>query len=77
MTNIVAIIIYVLVRFPYELRDDGDGITATCTVTRHTPGPRGGTIGELNDTACRCFETEGAALLINMGLQKLENPRIR
>ena len=27
MTSIVAIIIYVLVRFPYELRDDSDGIT--------------------------------------------------
>ena len=59
MTSIVAIIIYILVRFPYELRDDSDGITATCTVTKAYTRPRGGTIGELNDNApVGVFETE-------------------
>ena len=67
MTSIVAIIIYVLVRFPYELRDDSDGITATCTVTKAYTRPRGGTIGELNDNApVGVFETEecGTVLMI-------------
>ena len=67
MTSIVAIIIYVLVRFPHEVRDDSDGITATCTVTKAYTRPRGGTIGELNDTApVGVFETEecGTVLMI-------------
>ena len=64
MTSIVAIIIYILVRFPYELRDDSDGITATCTVTKAYTRPRGGTIGELNDTApVGVFETEECGTL--------------
>ena len=67
MTSIVAIIIYVLVCFPYEVRDDSDGITATCTVTKTYTRPRGGTIGELNDNApVGVFETEecGTVLMI-------------
>lgn len=64
MTSIVAIIIYVLVRFPYELRDDSDGITATCTVTKAYTRPRGSTIGELNDNApVGVFETEECGTL--------------
>ncbi len=64
MTSIVAIIIYVLVRFPYELRDDSDGITATCTATKAYTRPRGGTIGELNDNApVGVFETEECGTL--------------
>lgn len=59
MVIVVAIIIYVLVRFPHEVRDDSDGITATCTVTKAYTRPRGGTIGELNDNApVGVFETE-------------------
>jgi hypothetical protein len=67
MVIVVAIIIYVLVRFPHEVRDDSDGITATCTVTKAYTRPRGGTIGELNDTApVGVFETEecGTVLMI-------------
>ena len=65
MTSIVAIIIYVLVRFPYELRDDSDGITATCTVTKAYTRPRGGTIGELNDNApVGVFETEECGIVL-------------
>ena len=67
MVIVVAIIIYVLVRFPHEVRDDSDGITATCTVTKAYTRPRDGTIGELNDTApVGVFETEecGTVLMI-------------
>ena len=64
MTSIVAILIYILVRFPHEVRDDSDGITATCTVTKAYTRPRGGTIGELNDTApVGVFETEECGTL--------------
>lgn len=64
MVIVVAIIIYVLVRFPHEVRDDSDGITATCTVTKAYTRPRGGTIGELNDTApVGVFETEECGTL--------------
>ena len=67
MTSLVAILIYILVRFPHEVRDDSDGITATCTVTKAYTRSRGGTVSGMNDTApVGVFETEecGTVLMI-------------
>lgn len=55
---------YIFFIIPINLRDDSDGITATCTVTKAYTRPRGGTIGELNDTApVGVFETEECGTL--------------
>ena len=77
MTSIVAILIYILVRFPHEVRDDSDGITATCTVTKAYTRPRGGTIGELNDTApVGVFETEECGTHDVCGTGRSEDSRV-
>lgn len=61
---ILAVAFWVYVYVPHYMRDDSDGITATCTVTKAYTRPRGGTIGELNDTApVGVFETEECGTL--------------
>ena len=67
MIIVVASLLYVALYLPRTLGNDSDGITATCTVTKAYTRPRGGTIGELNDTApVGVFETEecGTVLMI-------------
>lgn len=64
MTIAVASLLYVALYLPRTLGNDSDGITATCTVTKAYTRPRGGTIGELNDTApVGVFETEECGTL--------------
>lgn len=64
MTIVVASLLYVALYLPRTLGNDSDGITATCTVTKAYTRPRGGTIGELNDTApVGIFETEECGTL--------------
>lgn len=64
MTIVVASLLYVALYLPRTLGNDSDGITATCTVTKAYTRPRGGTIGELNDTApVGVFETEECGTL--------------
>lgn len=64
MTIVVAYLAYAFVYLPYSMRDDSDGITATCTVTKAYTRSRGGTVSGMNDTApVGVFETEECGTL--------------
>ena len=55
---------YVFFVVPKDLRDDSDGITATCTVTKAYTRERGGTVSGMNDTRPKgIFETEECGTL--------------
>ena len=56
---------YVLFVIPQFLRDDSDGITATCTVTKAYTRERGGTVSGMNDIRPKgIFETEECGTLM-------------
>lgn len=65
MTLILLMIaIYMLVILPQQSRDDSDGITATCTVTKAYWVPRGGTVSGMTDNTPKgLFETEECGTL--------------
>ena len=51
--------------FPKYSRDDSDGITATCTVTKAYTRERGGTVSGMNDIRPKgIFETEECGTLM-------------
>lgn len=55
---------YVFFVVPKDLRDDSDGITATCTVTKAYTKERGGTVSGMNDIRPKgIFETEECGTL--------------
>ena len=55
---------YVFFVVPKDLRDDSDGITATCTVTKAYTRERGGTVSGMNDIRPKgIFETEECGTL--------------
>lgn len=55
---------YVFFVVPKDLRDDSDGITATCTVTKAYTKERGGTVSGMNDIRPKgFFETEECGTL--------------
>ena len=56
---------YVFFVVPKDLRDDSDGITATCTVTKAYTKERGGTVSGMNDIRPKgIFETEECGTLM-------------
>lgn len=56
--------VYVLFVIPKFLRDDSDGITATCTVTKAYTREIGGTVSGMNDIRPKgVFETEECGTL--------------
>lgn len=58
------IIWYMFFVVPKELRDDSDGITATCTVTKAYTKEIGGTVSGMNDIRPKgIFETEECGTL--------------
>lgn len=58
------IIWYMFFVVPKELRDDSDGITATCTVTKAYTAERGGTVSGANDINPKgLFETKECGTL--------------
>lgn len=60
----ILITIYMLFIFPKHIRDDSDGITATCTVTKAYTKERGGTVSGMNDIRpTGIFETEECGTL--------------
>lgn len=61
---ILAVAFWVYVYVPHYMRDDSDGITATCTVTKAYSVPRGGTVSGMNDIRPKgLFETEECGTL--------------
>ena len=55
---------YIFFIIPINLRDDSDGITATCTVTKAYTKEIGGTVSGMNDTRPKgIFETEECGTL--------------
>ena len=55
---------YILFVIPQNARDDSDGITATCTVTKAYTKERGGTVSGMNDIRPKgIFETEECGTL--------------
>ena len=60
----ILITIYMLFIFPKHIRDDSDGFTATCTVTKAYTKERGGTVSGMNDIRPKgIFETEECGTL--------------
>lgn len=60
----ILIAVYMLFIFPKHIRDDSDGITATCTVTKAYTAERGGTVSGANDINPKgLFETEECGTL--------------
>lgn len=60
----ILITIYMLFIFPKHIRDDSDGFTATCTVTKAYTKERGGTVSGMNDIRPKgFFETEECGTL--------------
>jgi hypothetical protein len=61
----ILITIYMLFIFPKHIRDDSDGITATCTVTKAYAQERRGTdVSGMTDTGLKgVFETEECGTL--------------
>lgn len=61
---ILAVAFWVYVYVPHYMRDDSDGITATCTVTKAYTKERGGTVSGMNDIRPKgVFETEECGTL--------------
>lgn len=61
----ILIAVYMLFFFPKHIRDDSDGFTATCTVTKAYTAERGGTVSGANDINPKgIFETEECGTLI-------------
>lgn len=61
---ILAVAFWVYVYVPHYMRDDSDGITATCTVTKAYTKERGGTVSGMNDIRPKgFFETEECGTL--------------
>lgn len=61
---ILAVAFWVYVYVPHYMRDDSDGITATCTVTKAYTKERGGTVSGMNDIRpTGIFETEECGTL--------------
>ena len=61
---ILAVAFWVYVYVPHYMRDDSDGITATCTVTKAYTRERGGTVSGMNDIRpTGIFETEECGTL--------------
>lgn len=55
---------YIFFIIPINLRDDSDGFTATCTVTKAYTKEIGGTVSGMNDTRPKgVFETEECGTL--------------
>ncbi|MFV0908660.1 hypothetical protein ACLOJB_08885 [Rothia mucilaginosa] len=55
---------YILFVIPQNARDDSDGFTATCTVTKAYTKERGGTVSGMNDIRpTGIFETEECGTL--------------
>lgn len=55
---------YILFVIPQNARDDSDGFTATCTVTKAYTAERGGTVSGANDINPKgLFETEECGTL--------------
>ena len=64
MLILLMIAVYMLVILPQQSRDDSDGITATCTVTKAYTKERGGTVSGMNDIRPKgIFETEECGTL--------------
>ena len=56
---------YIFFIIPINLRDDSDGFTATCTVTKAYTQERGGTVSGMNDIRpTGIFETEECGTLM-------------
>ena len=56
---------YIFFIIPINLRDDSDGFTATCTVTKAYTRERGGTVSGMNDIRpTGIFETEECGTLM-------------
>ena len=61
---ILAVAFWVYVYVPHYMRDDSDGITATCTVTKAYTKERGGTVSGMNDIRPKgFFETKECGTL--------------
>ena len=68
---ILAVAFWVYVYVPHYMRDDSDGITATCTVTKAYTKERGGTVSGMNDIRPKgVFETEECGTLTLYEAQK-------
>lgn len=64
LTLLIMLAVYMFFVVPQHLRDDSDGITATCTVTKAYSVPRGGTVSGRTDlTPKGLFETEECGTL--------------
>ena len=64
MLILLMIAVYMLVILPQQSRDDSDGITATCTVTKAYWVPRGGIVSGMTDNTPKgLFETEECGTL--------------
>ena len=64
MLILLMIAVYMLVILPQQSRDDSDGITATCTVTKAYTKEIGGTVSGMNDIRPKgIFETEECGTL--------------
>lgn len=64
LTLLIMLAVYMFFVIPQHLRDDSDGITATCTVTKAYSVPRGGTVSGRTDlTPKGIFETEECGTL--------------
>jgi hypothetical protein len=61
----ILIAVYMLFFFPKHIRDDSDGFTATCTVTKaYTQERRGTDLGGMTDIGLKgVFETEECGTL--------------
>lgn len=60
----ILITVYMLFIFPKHIRDDSDGFTATCTVTKAYTAERGGTVSGANDINPKgLFETKECGTL--------------
>ena len=60
----ILLAIYMFFIFPKQIRDDSDGFTATCTVTKAYTAERGGTVSGANDINPKgLFETEECGTL--------------
>lgn len=59
----ILIAVYMLFFFPKHIRDDSDGFTATCTVTKAYTAERGGTVSGANDINPRVFLRRRSAAL--------------
>lgn len=61
---ILAVAFWVYVYVPHYMRDDSDGITATCTVTKAYTKERGDTVSGMNDIRPKgFFETKECGTL--------------